>query len=35
MKLKNEVAILDATDWRILRVLQKNARETYTAIGKS
>jgi Lrp/AsnC family transcriptional regulator for asnA, asnC and gidA len=34
LKLKNEVAILDATDWSILRVLQENARETYTAIGK-
>jgi DNA-binding Lrp family transcriptional regulator len=34
LKLRNKVIVLDATDWRILRVLQVNARETYTAIGK-
>lgn len=34
MKFKNEIAALDATDWRILWILQDNARQTYTAIGK-
>jgi DNA-binding Lrp family transcriptional regulator len=34
LKLKNEIAALDVTDWRILQALQENARQTYTAIGK-
>jgi DNA-binding Lrp family transcriptional regulator len=34
LKFKNGIAALDATDWRILRTLQDNARQTYTAIGK-
>jgi len=28
------VAVLDATDLRILQVLQENSRQTYTAIGR-
>ena len=28
------MAVLDATDLRILQVLQENSRQTYTAIGK-
>lgn len=34
MKLKNEIAALDVTDWKILQALQENARQTYTAMGK-
>jgi DNA-binding Lrp family transcriptional regulator len=34
LKLKNDTAILDATDLRILQILQENARHRYTAIGK-
>jgi DNA-binding Lrp family transcriptional regulator len=34
LKLKNNIAALDATDLRILHVLQEDARQTYTAIGK-
>jgi DNA-binding Lrp family transcriptional regulator len=34
LKLKNDIAALDATDLRILHVLQEDARQTYTAIGK-
>lgn len=34
MKLRDNVAVLDATDLRILQVLQENSRQTYTAIGK-
>ncbi|MEM3626964.1 MAG: Lrp/AsnC family transcriptional regulator [Candidatus Bathyarchaeia archaeon] len=35
MKLKAIKYTLDATDLRILEVLQENSRQTYTAIGKS
>ena len=35
MKFKNNTIALDATDLRILNALQENARQTYTAIGKS
>jgi DNA-binding Lrp family transcriptional regulator len=34
LKLRNNSAALDDTDLRILQVLQENARQTYTAIGK-
>jgi len=34
LKLRDNVAVLDATDLRILQVLQENSRQTYTAIGK-
>jgi DNA-binding Lrp family transcriptional regulator len=34
LKLKNNIAALDATDLRILHILQEDARQTYTAIGK-
>ena len=34
MKFKNNLVALDDTDLRILQVLQENARQTYTAIGK-
>jgi DNA-binding Lrp family transcriptional regulator len=34
LKLKNEIAALDVTDWKILQALQENARQTYTAMGK-
>ncbi len=34
MKLRDNVAVLDATDLRILQVLQENSRQTYTAIGR-
>lgn len=35
MKFKNNTVTLDATDLKILEALQKDARQTYTAIGKS
>jgi Lrp/AsnC family transcriptional regulator for asnA, asnC and gidA len=34
LKLKNDIATLNATDLRILQILQENARQRYTAIGK-
>jgi Lrp/AsnC family leucine-responsive transcriptional regulator len=34
LKLKNDIVTLDATDLRILQILQENARHRYTAIGK-
>ena len=34
MKLKNNALTLDATDLKILEVLQNDAKQTYTAIGK-
>lgn len=34
MKLKNNVLSLDETDFGILEALQKDSRQTYTAIGK-
>ena len=35
MKFKNNTVALDSTDLKILNALQENARQTYTAIGKS
>jgi DNA-binding Lrp family transcriptional regulator len=35
LKFKNNMVALDATDLRILEALQKDARQTYTAIGRS
>lgn len=35
LKIKNDTATLDSTDWKILEALQNDARQTYTAIGKS
>lgn len=35
LKFKNNTVALDSTDLRILNALQENARQTYTAIGKS
>jgi Lrp/AsnC family leucine-responsive transcriptional regulator len=35
LKLKNDALALDVTDLRILEALQEDARQTYTAIGKS
>ena len=35
MKFKNNTVTLDATDLKILEALQEDARQTYTAIGKS
>lgn len=34
MKFKNNTLALDSTDLKILEVLQEDARQTYTAIGK-
>jgi DNA-binding Lrp family transcriptional regulator len=34
LKLKNDSAVLDATDLKILQALQQNARQTYTLLGK-
>ncbi len=34
MRSKNNILILDSTDLSILRELQKDAKETYAAIGK-
>jgi len=34
MKIKNQVVVLDNLDWKILQVLQGNARQTYTEIGR-
>lgn len=33
MRLKGQEATLDDLDWQILRLLQKNAKQTYTEIG--
>ncbi len=35
MKVRDNAVNLDAIDWRILEKLQNDARQTYTAIGKS
>ncbi len=35
MKIRNNTVTLDATDLKILEALQKDARQTYTAIGKN
>jgi Lrp/AsnC family transcriptional regulator for asnA, asnC and gidA len=34
MKLKNHVVSLDALDWKILRNLQQNSKQTYSEIGR-
>jgi DNA-binding Lrp family transcriptional regulator len=34
MKLKNHEIALDALDWKILRVLQQNSKQTYSEIGR-
>jgi len=34
MKIKNQVVVLDNLDWKILQILQKNAKQTYTEIGR-
>ena len=34
MKIKNNVITLDNLDWKILRALQDNAKQTYTEIGR-
>jgi Lrp/AsnC family leucine-responsive transcriptional regulator len=34
LKLKNDTIILDDTDFKILKALQEDARQTYSAIGK-
>lgn len=34
MKIKGQALTLDALDWKILRLLQENAKQTYTEIGK-
>jgi Lrp/AsnC family transcriptional regulator for asnA, asnC and gidA len=34
MKLKNHAIALDALDWKILRVLQQNSKQTYSEIGR-
>jgi len=34
VKLKNNTVVLDTTDLKILEVLQEDAKQTYTAIGK-
>lgn len=33
MKIKDKAVILDDLDWKILKALQKNAKQTYTEIG--
>ncbi len=35
MRRKGHTAALDDVDWKILRALQENARQTYTEIGHS
>ncbi len=34
MKAKNQLVFIDDLDWAILRILQENARQTYTEIGR-
>jgi len=34
MKAKDQLVFLDDLDWAILRILQKNAKETYSEIGR-
>ena len=34
MKIKNQEVVLDILDWKILQVLQENAKQTYTEIGR-
>ena len=33
MKIKNQAVVLDNLDWKILQILQENAKQTYTEIG--
>lgn len=35
MKIRDNTANLDAIDWQILELLRKNARQTYSAIGRN
>jgi len=34
MKIRNQAVVLDNLDWKILQVLQENAKRTYTEIGR-
>ena len=34
MKVKDGVIVLDKLDWQLLRILQKNARQTYSEVGR-
>jgi Lrp/AsnC family transcriptional regulator for asnA, asnC and gidA len=34
MKLKNETISLDSLDWKILKALQKNSKQTYSEVGR-
>ena len=34
MKIKNQAVVLDNLDWKILQILQENAKQTYTEIGQ-
>ena len=34
MKMKGNAIVLDNRDWKILQLLQKNAKQTYTEIGR-
>lgn len=34
MKVKKQTALLDNSDWAILRILQENSRQSYTEIGR-
>ncbi|MBA7470461.1 winged helix-turn-helix transcriptional regulator [archaeon] len=34
MKLKNQVFSLDGLDWKILRAIQENSKQTYSEIGR-
>lgn len=34
MKIKNQAVVLDNLDWKILQILQGNAKQTYTEIGR-
>jgi Lrp/AsnC family transcriptional regulator for asnA, asnC and gidA len=34
MKLKNQAISLDALDWKILRTLQENSKQTYSEVGR-
>lgn len=34
MKQKNEVLSLDDLDWKILKIIQKNSKQTYSEIGR-
>lgn len=34
MKVKDGVIVLDKLDWQLLRILQQNARQTYSEVGR-